>query len=71
MLKSDLKDAYYYMKVLEKLTKQLQLLAGSKLLKFVVLPNGLTKTHKNSQSPLFVVLRLKGIIATYKTHLII
>ena len=37
MLKIDLKDAYYSVKILEKHIKYLKFFAGSKLLKFIVL----------------------------------
>ena len=42
MLKIDLKDAYYSVKILKGHPKYLKFFAGSKLLKFVVLPNGLS-----------------------------
>ena len=67
MLKIDLKDAYYSVKILEKHTKYLKFFAGSKLLKFVVLPNGLSsgrrKFTKLTKPPL-AVLKLEGISIT-------
>ena len=75
MLKIDLKDAFYSVKILEKNTKYLKFFAGSKLLKFVVLPNELSsgprKFTKLTKPPL-AVLRLEGIIiAIYIDDLII
>ena len=65
MLKVDLKDAYYSVQILEKHTKYLKFFGGSKLLKFVMLPNrlssGLRKFTKLTKPPL-AVLRLEGII---------
>ena len=42
MMKIDVKDAYCSVKILEKHAKYLKFFAGSKILKFVVLPNGLS-----------------------------
>ena len=64
MVKVELKDAYYSVKILEEHTKYLTFFAGSKLLKFVVLPNGLPSGPKRSTKltkPAIVVLRLEGI----------
>ena len=75
MLKIDLKDACYSVKILEKHSKYIKFFAGSKLLKFFVLPNGLSsglrKFTKLTKPPL-AVLRLEGIvIAIYIDDLII
>ena len=42
MAASDLKDAYYSVKIDELDTKYLEFLLNSRLLKFLVLPNGLS-----------------------------
>ena len=66
MLKIDLKDAYYSVQILEKHTKYLKFFAGSKLLKFFMLPNRLSSgPRKFTQltKPPLAVLRLEGIIA--------
>ena len=43
----DLKDAYYSVKIDELSTKYLMFLLSSRLLKFVVLPNGLSPGSRN------------------------
>ena len=42
MLKIDLKDAYYFAKILKEHRKHLNFFVGSQLSKFVVLPNRLS-----------------------------
>ena len=65
MLKSDLWDAYYSVKMLEEHVKYLIFFARSKLLNFVLLPNGLPSESRkltNLTKPLVSVLRSEGII---------
>ena len=70
----DLKDAYYSVKIDGNDTCFLKFLCDSKLLKFVVLPNGLSpgprKFTKLTKPPL-VILRMQGyIVAIYVDDII-
>ena len=67
MLKIHLKDAYYSVKILEEHSKYLKFFAGSKILKFEVLPIWIVFRFKivtELTEPPIAVLRLEGIIIT-------
>ena len=61
----DLKDAYYSVKISEEDSKYLKFYVGKNLLKFVVLPNGLSsgprKFTKLTKPPI-ACLRIEGVI---------
>ena len=65
----DLKDAYYSVKIDELDTKYLKFLLNSRLLKFVVLPNGLSpgprKFNKLTKPPLALFRIQEHTVATY------
>ena len=75
MIIIDLKDAYYSVKISEEDSKYLKFYAGKNLLKFVVLPNGLSsgpqKFTKFTKPPI-ACLRIEGVIvAMYIDDIII
>ena len=69
MAATDLKDAYYSVKIDELDTKYLKFLLNSSLLKFVVLPNGLSpgpRKFTKLTTPSLALLRIQGhTIAIY------
>ena len=61
----DLKDVYYSVKVSEEDSKYLKFCVGKNLLKFVVLPNGLSsgpRKFTNLTKPPIACLRIEGVI---------
>ena len=68
ILEIDLKDACYSVEILEEHRKDLKFFARSKLLKFIVLPNGLSsgpRKFKKLTKPPIAALRLEGIIIAF------
>lgn len=61
MLKIDLKDAYYFAKILKEHRKHLNFFAGSQLSKFVVLPNRLSLGQRKFTAP-YCCLKIGGNI---------
>ena len=71
----DLKDAYYSVKISEEDSKYLKFYVGKNLLKFVVLPNGLSsgprKFTKLTKPPI-ACLRIEGVlVAIYIDDIIV
>ena len=65
MITIDLKDAYYSVKISEEDSKYLKFYAGKILLKFAVLPNGLSSgpwKFRKLPKPPIACLRIEGVI---------
>ena len=74
MTSIDLKDAYYSVKISEEDSKYLKFYARKNILKFVVLPNGLSSGPRKSTKltkPPIVCLRIEGVIVPIYIDIIV